>query len=96
LTGSLATFFRSANQAHPTLDEPSDARCATGGRASRQSATPSPLPILRDRREAVLKRIADFGLQLRETFNELPILEYRRSFEECVEIVKSTLSNLES
>ena len=48
-------------------------------------------PILRDRREAVLKRITDFEPQLRETFNELQILEYKRSFDECVEIVKETL-----
>lgn len=53
-------------------------------------------PILRDRRELVLKRIADFGPQLRETFNELLILEYRRSFEECIAIVTSTLSNASS
>jgi hypothetical protein len=53
-------------------------------------------PILRGKRDVVLKRIADFGPQLRETFNELLVLEYRRSFEECVEIVKSTLSNASS
>lgn len=53
-------------------------------------------PILSDRRETVLTRIAAFEPQLRETFNELLVLEYRRSFEECVAIVKSTLSNASS
>lgn len=46
---------------------------------------------LRGRREAVLNRIAAFEPNLRETFNELQILEYKRSFDECVEIVKGTL-----
>jgi len=50
-------------------------------------------PILSGRRETVLKRIADSEPQLRETFNELLVLEYRRSFEECIGIVKSTLAN---
>ena len=48
-------------------------------------------PTLSDRREAVLNRIAAFEPHLRETFNELQILEYKRSFDECVEIVKGTL-----
>ncbi len=50
-------------------------------------------PILSGKREAVLKRIADSEPQLRETFNELLVLDYRRSFEECIEIVKNSLSN---
>jgi hypothetical protein len=53
-------------------------------------------PILSGRREAVLKRIADSSAQLRETFNELLVLDYRRSFEECVEIVKCTLATASS
>ena len=48
-------------------------------------------PILRDRSEVVMARIAKYGSQLRETFNELEILEYKRSFEECVGIVQDTL-----
>jgi hypothetical protein len=53
-------------------------------------------PILSDKRETVLKRIADTETLLRETFNELLILEYRRSFDECVGIVKSTLATASS
>jgi hypothetical protein len=53
-------------------------------------------PILRDKRETVLTRIAAAEPQLRETFNELLVLEYRRSFEECVAIVKRTLSTASS
>jgi Nucleotidyl transferase AbiEii toxin, Type IV TA system len=49
-------------------------------------------PILSGKREAVLKRIADSEPQLRETFNELLVLEYQRSFDECVEIVKIALA----
>ncbi len=50
-------------------------------------------PILREKREVVLRRITGFEPQLRETFDELLILEYQRSFDECVEIVKNTLSS---
>ncbi len=49
-------------------------------------------PILRDRREVVLARITNSGPQLQEAFGELEILEYNRSFAECVEIVKDTFS----
>ena len=49
-------------------------------------------PTLSDKRETVLTRIAAAESQLREAFNELLVLDYRRSFEECVAIVKSTLS----
>jgi hypothetical protein len=53
-------------------------------------------PILSDKRETVLTRISAAEPQLRETFNELLVLEYRRSFEECVAIVKRTLSTASS
>jgi hypothetical protein len=53
-------------------------------------------PILSGKREAVLKRIADSEPQLRETFNELLVLEYQRSFDECVEIVKIALATASS
>ena len=48
-------------------------------------------PVLRDRREAVLQRIASQEAALRQTFSELEVLEYRRSFDECIALVKKTL-----
>ncbi|MBI3917526.1 MAG: nucleotidyl transferase AbiEii/AbiGii toxin family protein [Betaproteobacteria bacterium] len=48
-------------------------------------------PVLRDRREAVLRRIASQEAALRQTFSELEVLEYRRSFDECIALVKKTL-----
>lgn len=53
-------------------------------------------PTLRDRREAVLARIEAFEPQLRETFNALEILEYNRSFDECVAVVRDSLANASS
>ena len=50
------------------------------------------VPILRDRRDAVLSRIAKHAAILRESFQALLVLNYQRSFEECVEIVRATLS----
>ncbi len=47
--------------------------------------------ILRDRRALILARIARYDLVLRETFAELAILEYKRSFDECVKIVTEAL-----
>jgi hypothetical protein len=49
-------------------------------------------PILRDRREVVLARIERHEASLRETFESLIVLDYQRSFEECVKIVKEALS----
>jgi len=46
-------------------------------------------PILRDRREAVLARIAGAETALREAFAELEALEYHRSYDECVQLVKT-------
>lgn len=48
-------------------------------------------PILRDRREPVLKRIASQEAALRETFAALEVLDYRRSFDECVALTKKAL-----
>ncbi len=45
-------------------------------------------PILRDRRDAVLDRIQRNERSLRETFKSLTTLDYRRSFDECVQILK--------
>lgn len=49
-------------------------------------------PILRDRREVVLARIADSDKQLRSDFAELETLEYRPTYDECLAIVKKTLA----
>ncbi len=48
-------------------------------------------PVLRDRREVILRRIETHGANLRETFSALEILDYKRSFDQCVELVKKIL-----
>lgn len=48
-------------------------------------------PILRDRRAAVLTRIAEGDKQLRGDFAELEVLDYRPSYDECLEVVKRVL-----
>ena len=48
-------------------------------------------PILAARRDAVLKRIATQDTALREAFDALEILEYRRSYDECVKLAKEIL-----
>ena len=53
-------------------------------------------PILCDRRGAVLARIERDGPQLRETFESLRALEYRRSFDECVDVVRAALAGTPS
>ena len=45
-------------------------------------------PVLRDRRDVVLKRISAHEAALREVFAALQILDYRRSFDECVALVR--------
>jgi len=45
-------------------------------------------PVLRDRRDVVLARIAEGGEQLRSDFAELEVLEFRPSYDECLKIVK--------
>ena len=49
-------------------------------------------PILDDRRDAVLNRIRRHEKSLRESFDSLATLNYRRSFDECVEILKERLA----
>ena len=44
--------------------------------------------ILRDRRDAVLGRIESQEAALKENFAALEILDYRRSFDECVALVR--------
>lgn len=48
-------------------------------------------PVLRDRKEVVLARIAQGDKQLRADFAELEVLEYRPSYDDCVKIVKRVL-----
>lgn len=47
-------------------------------------------PILRERRAAVFTRIDGHCDALRESFEQLRVLEYRRTFAQCVEIVRTT------
>lgn len=49
-------------------------------------------PVLRDRRDVVLARMADSDKQLRSDFAELETLEYRPTYDECLAIVKKTLA----
>ncbi len=48
-------------------------------------------PILRDRREAILGRIEKHRTALRESFESLEALDYQRTFDECVELVRVAL-----
>jgi hypothetical protein len=48
-------------------------------------------PVLQTCRNVVLQRIATQDAALRETFAALEILDYRRSYDECVDIVRSCL-----
>lgn len=49
-------------------------------------------PILRDRRDVVLERIATREAVLREDFAALEILDYRRSYDECVTLVRKVFA----
>jgi len=51
-------------------------------------------PILSGRKEALLGRLAAGDVSLRRTFADLEVLEYRRSYDECVEIVKDLFRRL--
>jgi predicted nucleotidyltransferase component of viral defense system len=48
--------------------------------------------ILRDRRDVVLQRIAAHDEGLRESFAALEVLDYRRSYDECVALVKKAFA----
>jgi len=48
-------------------------------------------PVLESRRDPVLRRIESQEAALREAFAALEILDYSRSFEECVELVRRAL-----
>lgn len=46
-------------------------------------------PVLRDRRQVVLAHIKHADEQLREDFAQLEVLDYRRTYDECLRIVQS-------
>ena len=48
-------------------------------------------PVLRSRRDDILARVQRHREFLRESFQELAVLEYRRSFDECLVILKAAL-----
>lgn len=48
-------------------------------------------PLIREKRDAILARIAASDAVLRKTFAELEILEYRPTYDHCVGIVKKAL-----
>lgn len=48
-------------------------------------------PVLESRREPVLRRIESQEVALREAFAALEILDYSRSFDECIELVREAL-----
>lgn len=47
-------------------------------------------PVIRDRRDTILARIASADANLRDDFAQLELIEYRRSYDECVAIVKQS------
>ncbi len=49
-------------------------------------------PVIRDRRDTILARIAADDANLRDDFAQLELIEYRRSYDECVEIVKKAFA----
>ena len=49
-------------------------------------------PVFRDRRAAVLARIASADEQLRDEFAQLELLDYRTDYDACLAIVKKTFS----
>jgi len=50
-------------------------------------------PLLRSRRDAILTRVQRHQEFLRESFQELAVLDYRRTFEECLVILKHALAS---
>jgi len=48
-------------------------------------------PLIRERRDAILARIASSDKILRQTFAALEVLDYRRTYDECVSTVKKVL-----
>ena len=48
-------------------------------------------PVLHDRRNIILNRIAAQDVALREAFDALEVLDYRRGYDECVRLVRLSL-----
>jgi len=48
-------------------------------------------PLIREKRDAILARIASSDKILRQTFAELEVLDYRRTYDECLSIVRKVL-----
>lgn len=49
-------------------------------------------PVLRDRRDVVRERMKTHEAMLRETFAALEVLDYRRSYDECVALVRKAFA----
>jgi hypothetical protein len=50
-------------------------------------------PILTGRREVILSRVEKYEREFRETFAALEVLDYRPTFEECLERAKEALAD---
>ena len=48
-------------------------------------------PLLREKRDVILRRLASGDKILRTTFSALETLEYRPTYDQCVEKVKKAL-----
>jgi predicted nucleotidyltransferase component of viral defense system len=49
-------------------------------------------PVLKERSSVILARIEGASVQLREDFDSLDVLDYRRTFDECVRMVRRALT----
>lgn len=45
-------------------------------------------PFLRDRRDVILQRVSAHEAALREAFAALEVLDYRRTFDECIALLR--------
>lgn len=48
-------------------------------------------PLFREQRAAILGRLDSSDKILRKTFDELDVLDYRRSYDECVGVLRRAL-----
>jgi hypothetical protein len=55
-------------------------------------ALESILPVLIGRSNVILERIDEHDQSIRETFDELEVLVYQRTYDECIDIVRQTLA----
>jgi hypothetical protein len=49
-------------------------------------------PILRERRETVLARVQQQDPFLRAAYAELEVRNYKRTYDECLDVLKKTLA----